>query len=262
MMILVTFYLIFPHLLLGAIHNQFHLAGPGLSPDKIILPCRYFFIKADSDITPDTVTKDLVEVEIIGKDDNDRICRAHTELYQISSRLFLVRYKVYYSCHNVQITVKISGEHVSNSPVKMVHVTQPDTCHCPENWIENTCHGDDNLNQMEADLDKFRDGVNMRDVVQEARKVFSHGGSQCWCHYAVKDGEIYRKCYGQHVGFNMFWDSILTWLARRFTLPDLDIIVNLGDWPLVKRGRVPLLPMISWCGSQVKMNKGGIGMKL
>ena len=50
----------------------------------------------------------------------------------------------------------------------------------------------------------------------------------------------------------MFWDNVLGWLARRAKIPDLEIIVNLGDWPLIKTGSGSLarLPMISWCGSE------------
>ena len=33
-------------------------------------------------------------------------------------------------------------------------------------------------------------------------------------------------------------------------MPDLEMIVNLGDWPLNKnRPNHPLLPVFSWCGS-------------
>ena len=41
-------------------------------------------------------------------------------------------------------------------------------------------------------------------------RELSHGESQCWCHYVVKDGHVYRQ-----VRLNMFWDSVLAWLARR-----------------------------------------------
>jgi hypothetical protein len=43
-------------------------------------------------------------------------------------------------------------------------------------------------------------------------------------------GLLYRKCYGEHVGFAMFWDAVLSWLARRGQLPDLEMMVNLGEW--------------------------------
>jgi len=43
-----------------------------------------------------------------------------------------------------------------------------------------------------------------------------------------RKGSVYRECYGEHVGFAMFWDAILGWLARRAELPDLEMMVNLG----------------------------------
>ena len=33
-------------------------------------------------------------------------------------------------------------------------------------------------------------------------------------------------------------------------LPDMELIVNLGDWPLNKRDRQPAFPVFSWCGSE------------
>ena len=122
--------------------GQFTISGPGLSPDTTILPCRHFFIQSASNSSVNVNKNDL-------EDDNQRICRAHTELLQISAGYFLVRYKLYYSCHHIKISVKLSRE-------------------------------------------------------------LSHGESQCWCHYVVKDGHVYRQ-----VRLNMFWDSVLAWLARR-----------------------------------------------
>ena len=85
---------------------------------------------------------------------------------------------------------------------------------------------------MDEDLKEFKEaGVDMRVALERAKSMFSHRGSQCWCHYAVKDGEIYRQCYGQHVGFSMFWDNVLAWLSRRAVLPDLEMLVNLGMYP-------------------------------
>lgn len=64
--------------------------------------------------------------------------------------------------------------------------------------------------------------------------------------------QIYRKCYGEHVGFHIFSDSILLSLTRKMHLPDLEFIQNLGDWPLVDRSRIkPVIPIFSWCKSNV-----------
>jgi hypothetical protein len=60
---------------------------------------------------------------------------------------------------------------------------------------------------------------------------------------------VYRKCYGQYVGFKMFLDAILLSLARKVYLPDMEILFNLGDWPLVSAVQKPHIPLFSWCGS-------------
>lgn len=48
----------------------------------------------------------------------------------------------------------------------------------------------------------------------------------------------------------MFMDNILLSLARKIKLPDIELMVNLGDWPLENKrfNEIPL-PIFSWCGS-------------
>jgi hypothetical protein len=60
---------------------------------------------------------------------------------------------------------------------------------------------------------------------------------------------VYRKCYGQYVGFKIFLDAILLSLARKVYLPDMEILFNLGDWPLVSTEQKLHTPLFSWCGS-------------
>ena len=50
--------------------------------------------------------------------------------------------------------------------------------------------------------------------------------------------------------------NTLQWSNSRHTvpcsqmhLPDMELVVNLGDWPLNKADRMPLFPVFSWCGS-------------
>ena len=51
----------------------------------------------------------------------------------------------------------------------------------------------------------------------------------------------------------MFKDAILMSLARKVRLPDTEFFINLGDWPLVKKGghtrTTGPYPIFSWCGS-------------
>lgn len=43
-------------------------------------------------------------------------------------------------------------------------------------------------------------------------------------------------------------DGILLSLARKVFLPDMELFVNLGDWPLVSSND-KTYPIFSWCGS-------------
>ena len=237
-----------------SVSSQWTLTGPGLRPDTNILPCRYFFIQPSGSNTSAEISRDEVEVSIMGEDLRGRVCRAHTELLRVSRARLLVRYKLHYSCRHLAISVRVAGRPLAASPATVPAVAHPDTCSCPDTalaaWL-----GRCPASVTGPDLAQWRGGggggggVDMRAVVAEARAALSQGGSQCWCHYAVKAGAVYRQCFGQHTGFSMFWDSVLGWLARRAALPDTEIIVNLGDWPLARRRGGPRVPMVSWCGA-------------
>ena len=47
----------------------------------------------------------------------------------------------------------------------------------------------------------------------------------------------------------MFMDNILLSISRKAILPDMEFLINLGDWPLIKKDVEPIIPMFSWCGS-------------
>ena len=47
----------------------------------------------------------------------------------------------------------------------------------------------------------------------------------------------------------MFMDNILLSMSRKAVLPDMEFLINLGDWPLIKKSISPIIPMLSWCGS-------------
>lgn len=53
----------------------------------------------------------------------------------------------------------------------------------------------------------------------------------------------------------MFVDAVLLSLTRKVNLPDLEILVNLGDWPLIEKKKnldaSKIIPLISWCGNDV-----------
>ena len=230
----------------------------GLSPDKIVLPCRYFFVerRLNSSAEDDGKRydeKDLkVAVEGVREEEGGRFCRAWTEVFGLpAGEGFVVRYRFHQPCDKVKITVKIGGEHIGGSPIGVQGQVLADHCACPlpslPDYISASCPAP--LSQLEEDLAPWAGGVDMGIAVAKARDIFKHAGSQCWCHYVVNGGEVWRRCYGQHTGFRMFWDQTLLWLASRASLPDMELMVNLGDWPLVKP-KYKGIPMFSWCGSK------------
>lgn len=48
----------------------------------------------------------------------------------------------------------------------------------------------------------------------------------------------------------MFSDALLISFTRKMTLPDMEFMWNLGDWPLSKKHNRHHLPIFSWCGSE------------
>ena len=97
-----------------------------------------------------------------------------------------------------------------------------------------------------ADLAPFPK-LDVAEALKEAKSRFHQRQAFSFCHYVVKGNKIHRECFGEHVGFNMFADNVLLYLTRIVRLPDVEFLINLGDWPLVKKNRQPLIPMISWC---------------
>lgn len=127
---------------------------------------------------------------------------------------------------------------------------QPDSCNCPvtklETWLENYgCPA--SYKKINKDLKPFNK-LNLKQLIPKIIKRFHSPESTSFCHYVTKNNKIYRDCYGKHVGFNMFSDNILLSLTRKVVLPDMELVINLGDWPLVQKGTEPL-PVFSWCGN-------------
>jgi len=240
---------IIPLLLYLSLSNAVKIWGPGL--DGLRLPCTYFFLQLEDD-NGNNITNsadDKLEAAVEGEQ-----CRSWTEIFNRNDGFFIVRYKIYNVCDNMKIKLKLNGKKLLD-PIPLKSSVLPDVCNCPkgtlEDWYKNSeCKVESE--QLKHDLDRFENGVNISDSLERAKAAFNNPGAYAWCHYVIKDTRIYRKCYGEHVGFSMFWDAILAWMARHFSLPDLEMLVNLGDWPLVKRNKKKYegIAMFSWCGSR------------
>lgn len=252
MLLETIFSFMFLYVLSYSQENDIIVAGPGLDPIGIVMPARYFFINFThintQSYTPE-LNKKLV-VEINGRSSDGKHCRVWVNKLDRKDGTFIVRYKIYETCLDLSIHIYYGKKEVAKSPYKFKGFIYADLCNCPENefqkWFKN--YGCQNTyEQIKKDLKRFH-SINMTEELPRIIKKYHQPESTSFCHYAIKQNELYRNCYGKHVGFNMFSDNILLSLMRKVKLPDMDLVINLGDWPLVHRKDKPL-PIFSWCGS-------------
>lgn len=230
--------------------------GPGLRPDVIVLPVRYFFIEAIDEYGNrfNDSLPNRFDVRIDGRSVYGD-CRVRIEELDRRDGSYIIRYKVPYTCHDVKINIRYGNKHIAHSPYIINGSIFSDTCNCPakkiNDWLADyECP--ETYEQIDDDLKEFKP-VDFSTLRAEMLSRFDQPGSISLCNYVIKSNRIYRKCYGQYVGFNMFSDAILSALVRRVWLTDTEFFVNLGDWPLMKKVAVSQMngpyPIFSWCGS-------------
>lgn len=233
------------------------LWGPGLMNARLSFPVRYFFIQAVDDVGRNITSSlgaDAFELTIANAD-TKLATRTWAQILDRNDGSYIVRYKMIEGYRNIIISVQHNGQHVSKSPYYIKGPIFQEKCYCPiqklSKWLElmNCPSG---YRQIQDDLSVFS-MIDMKTVSKEIVQKFNQRGRHSLCHYVIKNNMIYRKTYGEHVGFKMFMDAILLSLARKVVLPDLEFFVNLGDWPLVQKAMVPHLqqplPILSWCAS-------------
>lgn len=168
----------------------------------------------------------------------------------------IVRYTIADWCENVEIIVQYNNSHVSQSPYLIRNKVYSERCYCPQEldlWLlNNDCKTFTAEKQISRDLHSFK-RVNFSAIRENLLKRYNAPESISLCHYVIKNQQIWRQCYGKYTGFKMFMDSTLSALARVVYLPDMEFYLNLGDWPLSKKGGQQRTsgpyPIFSWCGS-------------
>ncbi|KAF5303059.1 hypothetical protein FQR65_LT08388 [Abscondita terminalis] len=227
--------------------TSFKVWGPGLKPDLIVMPARYFFIHINDG---DSCSENLLDVHIEGSTPTRPNCRILKNILRTSNCTFIIRYKLYETCDHLKISIKYDDRDIKMSPFKINNWIYPEECYCPianmETFLDNWECG--NIpDQVIKDLSIF-ESINFDVLRDKIISKYNSPGAISLCHYTITNNKIYRTCYGKHVGFNMFMDNILLSLSRKIVLPDMEFFVNLGDWPLVKDIN-DHFPIFSWCGS-------------
>ncbi|XP_050399295.1 protein O-glucosyltransferase 2 [Patella vulgata] len=226
--------------------------GPGLH-SRIVLPVRYFFIQVQNKYG-ENITQSLGEkaFDVTLDQPNGNRVRAWRQVLDRNDGSYIIRFRMYESHSDLSINVLYNGNHIGDSPYKLKGMTYHEKCYCPikstKNWLKDLkC--EENYHQIDEDLSQFNQ-IDMSQVSKAAVSRYSNAGQHSLCHYKIINNQIYRKTYGEHVGFKMFTDAVFLSITRKVKLPDVEFFINLGDWPLVKKGKKSdLLPIFSWCGS-------------
>ncbi len=198
-----------------------------------------------------------IEGELASPNDGTMVVPLRRDLLRTEDHLVLVRYKLYATMRRLKISLIFGGVHFAGSPIVIDEVVLPSECDCPgrhsldDEWLESFGCDSNVHSQIKADLAPFNGEIDVAKGLEEAKKRFGiHRSAHSFCHYVIKDNDVFRECFGEHVGFSMFTDAALVALARLVTLPDTELLINLGDWPLIRRGQNEkdfIVPMISWC---------------
>ncbi|KAK1133906.1 hypothetical protein K0M31_011692 [Melipona bicolor] len=227
--------------------------GPGLKPDKITMRARYIFLQL-VDLQGKNLTKspgkNIVNIYTSGVTSTGHSCRISTQILDCKDGSFIARYKLYNTCYNFELIIKIKPSNLSILSVKSRGPIYEEECYCPNLsiniWLENLgCPK--NYKQIHDDLAPFTN-VDFDKMRENIVRTYDRPGSISLCHYVIQSNKIFRECHGRYVGFKIFMDSILLSVTRKVLLPDIEFFVNLGDWPLVPKENKNY-PIFSWCGS-------------
>ncbi|WAR13233.1 PLGT2-like protein [Mya arenaria] len=226
--------------------------GPGLRADFCV-PARYFFIQLIK-FNGDNYTQSAGErpFEVGLSQAGGQRVRVYMRVLDKKDGMYLITFRIYETLRDLQITITKDDKQLGDSPFSLTGPVLQDQCYCPQPSLQqwyDTMSCPQSYTQIESDLSIFRQ-VDLEETAAETIQRFNISTAHSLARYRVIGNKIYRKTYGQHVGFKMFSDAILLSLTRKVVLPDIELFVNLGDWPL-ERGSVSNnpVPIFSWCGS-------------
>uniref|UniRef100_A0A8C9SL59 Protein O-glucosyltransferase 3 n=1 Tax=Scleropages formosus TaxID=113540 RepID=A0A8C9SL59_SCLFO len=227
--------------------------GPGLDP-AAVLPVRFFYIQAVS-VTGENLTcspgKEPFQVRITSLSPDEHV-RIHVpQPLDRGDGSFLMRYRLYTSAtKGLKVEVLHKDQHVSKSPYILEGPVLHEYCDCPKTNISSwqsamVCPSQEP--QILQDFSSFPT-IDLQHLLQEVPRRFAQRGGLI--HYTILNNQVYRRSLGKYTDFKMFSDEMLLSLARKVWLPDVELYINVGDWPIETRAAEDRpVPILSWCGS-------------
>lgn len=182
-------------------HSRALVWGPGLRPDLIVLPARYFHIHArHADDTPLTASLGQpydIRIHGHGGGQPHQPCNVRVQQFDRGDGSVLVRYALAANtfCTAVAIHIAHSGRPVGASPYRLASdaaVVRSAECRCARRldaWLpDNRCPAEHA--QITADLRPFGGSVNVTQTRERLLQRFVANAqaarSVALCHYAVQ----------------------------------------------------------------------------
>lgn len=167
------------------------VSGPGLKT-RFYLPARYFFIQAvvEHKINLTESVGEAFDVKIYTTD--GRRARIWTQLLDLHDGSYIVRFRLFETYKDLQISITHDGKHVAHSPYLLQGWAYHEKCSCPESDLEQflkdlNCPA--NYEQIDSDLAIFKQ-VDMKTVIPKAVKKFNQAGMHSICHYVVLKNNV------------------------------------------------------------------------
>ncbi|KRX79622.1 KDEL motif-containing protein 1 [Trichinella sp. T6] len=233
--------------------------GDGIRFPSLSLPLRHIFLQL-VDENGQNITKpvdsNLFRILPSSLDSN---CVVHDRLIDCYDGTYIYLFDIQASCANLAIDIQSpTGKSLLN-PLLLEGPLHPEQCKCPipiEEWfVKAKCEEFANLlsSLNESFLQWNKGAIEITKVLEEAYSMWGvHNRSHSYVHYKIRDNTIFRQTFGEYCDFKMFSDEMLVSISRKFIIPDMDFLLNLGDWPLMTMNHLKVvspLPILSWCGS-------------
>ncbi|CAF0767144.1 unnamed protein product [Rotaria sordida] len=247
------FVLIIHLISITSVSTQSRLYGPGLRA-SFQVPVRYFYLQSyDSKghkLNYSSQSVDHIIFHLTRVSDQLSV-HSYRKIDDLNDGTYLFRYRLYESVENLHLYIRFGNEDIEHIVKGYIY---SDGCYCPQKnlteWFNSLeCSSSSlSISQLREDLKLFNK-IDMNKIINKAKeKYFQYPQTYALCHYVIKNNKIYRKCYGEHIGFKTFSDAVLLSLSRKIILPDIEFLMNLGDYPLSSDDDP--IPIISWCGSE------------
>ncbi|KAK0070893.1 hypothetical protein PV326_001948, partial [Microctonus aethiopoides] len=116
---------------------------------------------------------------------------------------FIIRYRLYETCSNLQIIVKLKDTNVKPVSISTKGLVYEEECYCPnpsvDVWLDDyTCA--QNYSQILEDL-KYFPKINFDEIRNEIIKEYNKPHSFSICHYVIKNNRemLWSTCWLQNL---------------------------------------------------------------